>query len=731
MDSEKNEIKFQVNDEEVTFQASKGMKLPSAYESISIIDSFDGIDDAVEYKMEEESLGEALTAVLINFDSCDMEGYVETINALEGLGSYTYHPRKLDLDLANRTTPPAKPFIVEPPKLELKQLPAHLRYEFLGPNNTLPIDHFSIIGRGAVERLVEILREYRRAISWTIADIWGIPSGICEHKIRLEEDKEPGVEHQRRLNVNMQEKGGITVVPNAKNELIPTRTVTGWRVCMDYRKLNTATCSNQINIALEDQEKTTFTCPYGTFAFSRMPFGLCNAPATFQRCMMLIFSDMVEDFLEVFSVVGDSFDDCLDHLGQLLEKEAKFVFDDKFRKAFDELKERLTTAPVIVTPDWSLPFELMCDASGFAIGAVLGQRHNKIMHPIYYVSRTLNAAQMNYTVTEQELLAMVYAFEKFRSYLLGSKVVVYADHLCVEVADHLSRLEKIGVPADEIDIEDTFPDEQVLAVSMQVAPWFADFANYLLPESEVLEILKACHDSVVRGHHSGTRTAVKVLKCGYYWPTLFHDANLMVRSCDQCQRQGNIGRRQEMPMNFVIEVEMFDVWGIDFMGPFNIFTRFGTPRAIISDGGSHFCNKAFAGLMKKYGVKHRVATPYHPQTSGQVEVSNREIKSILAKTVNANRTDWARKLDDALWAYRTAFKTPGKLKSRWSGPFEVVSVSPHGAIELKSEDGTQTFKVNGQGVKHYYGMIAGDRIVDRYQLKHLGTNADSTSPDQE
>ena len=140
----------------------------------------------------------------------------------------------------------------------------------------------------------------------------------------------------------MPKKGRITVVPNENNELIPTRTVTGWRVCIDYRKLNAATRKdhfplpfidqmlerltghnyyyfldgysgyNQIAIDPEDQEKTTFTCPYGTFAYRRMPFGLCNAPATFQRCMMAIFSDMVEKFIEVFmddfSVFGSSFD---------------------------------------------------------------------------------------------------------------------------------------------------------------------------------------------------------------------------------------------------------------------------------------------------------------------------------------------------------------------------------------------------------------------------------------
>ena len=149
-------------------------------------------------------------------------------------------------------------------------------------------------------------------------------------------------------------KGGMTVVKNDNNELIPTRTVTGWRICMDYRKLNKATRKdhfplpfidqmldrlaghdyycfldgysgyNQIAIAPEDQEKTTFTCPYGTFAFRRMPFGLCNAPATFQRCMMAIFSDMVERIIEVFmddfSVFGSSFDHCLNNLSKVLER---------------------------------------------------------------------------------------------------------------------------------------------------------------------------------------------------------------------------------------------------------------------------------------------------------------------------------------------------------------------------------------------------------------------------
>ncbi|GJW85815.1 reverse transcriptase domain-containing protein [Tanacetum coccineum] len=314
----------------------------------------------------------------------------------------------------------------------------------------------------------------------------------------------------------------MTVITNDENELIPTRLVTGWRVCIDYRKLNEATRKDhfplpfmdqmlerlagneyycfldgfsgyfQIPIDPKDQEKTTFTCPYGTFAYRRMPFGLCNAPGTFQRCMMAIFHDMIEKTMEVFmddfSVFGDSFSTCLTHLEKmlkrcedtnlslnwekshfmvkegivlghkisksglevdrakveviaklphptsvkgvrsflghagfyrrfiqdfskiarpmthLLEKETPFVFSEECIDSFNTLKRKLTEAPILIAPDWDLPFELMCDASDYA-------------------SKTMNEAQTHYTTTEKELLAVVYAFEKFRSYLVMSKSI--------------------------------------------------------------------------------------------------------------------------------------------------------------------------------------------------------------------------------------------------------------------------------------------------------------------
>ena len=233
---------------------------------------------------------------------------------------------------------------------------------------------------------MRVLREYKTAIGWTLADIRGISPTTCMHLILLAEGAKPSREAQRRLNPHMMEvvkkeiiklldcgviypisdsrwvspiqvvpkKSGVTVVKNDENELVPTRIQAGWRVCTDYRKLNATTRKdhfplpfidqmlerlaghafycfldgysryNQIVITPDDQEKTTFTCPFGTFAYRRMPFGLCNAPATFQRCMVSTFSDFVEKIIEVFmddfSVFGDSFDICLANLTLILKR---------------------------------------------------------------------------------------------------------------------------------------------------------------------------------------------------------------------------------------------------------------------------------------------------------------------------------------------------------------------------------------------------------------------------
>ncbi|GJT08075.1 reverse transcriptase domain-containing protein [Tanacetum coccineum] len=213
---------------------------------------------------------------------------------------------------------------------------------------------------------------------------------------------------------------------------------------------------------------------------------------------------------------------------------------------------------------------------------------------------------------------------------------------------------------------------------------------------EAVDILTACHNRPTGGHHGANYTAKKVFDAGFFWPTIYRDAHDLVTRCDACQRQGKISQRNEMPQNAIQVCEIFDVWGINFMGPFpssrgnkyilvavdylskwveekalptndarvvvkilkSLFARFGTPRAIISDRGTHFCNDQFTKVMLKYGVTQRLATMYHPKTSGQVEVSNRGLKRILKRTVGENCASWSDKLDDALWAFRTTFKTP-------------------------------------------------------------------------
>nr|GEW66780.1 DNA-directed DNA polymerase [Tanacetum cinerariifolium] len=169
------------------------------------------------------------------------------------------------------------------------------------------------------------------------------------------------------------------------------------------------------------------------------------------------------------------------------------------------------------------------------------------------------------------------------------------------------------------------------------------------------DILKACYEGPTGGHYGANFTAKKVFDSGFLWPTSYRDAHNLVKLCDICQRQGKISQRDEMTQNVIQVCEIFDVWGIDFMGP---FPSLRGNRAIISDRGTHFCNDKFAKVMSKYGVTHRLATAYHPQTSGQVEVLNRGLKRILERTIGENRASWSEKLDDALWAFRTAYKTP-------------------------------------------------------------------------
>nr|GEZ47766.1 reverse transcriptase domain-containing protein [Tanacetum cinerariifolium] len=494
-----------------------------------------------------------------------------------------------------------KSSIDEPPEVKLKVLPPHLKYAFLEGKDKLPVIIAKDLSVKEKTALITVLKSQKRAIACKLFDIKGIDLEFCTDKILMEEDFEPAVQHLIRVNPKIYDliknqilklldagliylisdspwvslvhcvpkKGGFTIVENEENELILTRLVMGWRMCIDYRYF-------QIPVDPKDQEKMTFTCPYETFAYRRMPFGLCNAPGTFQRCMMAIFDDMIrktmEVFMDDFSVFGNFFQTCLSHLEKmlkrcedtnlclnwekshfmvkegivighkiskkgidvdktkvdvinklphpitikgirsflghvgfyqrfiqdflkiawpmtrLLKKDTPFVFSKECVEAFQTLKRKLTKAPILIAPNWDFPFELMCDASDFAIGVVFGQRQEKHFRPIHYASKTMTEAESNYTTTEKEMLAVVGMSSQQKSkFFKDVKHYIWDDPF----------LFKICV-------------DQVI--------------RRCIHGQEAIDILKACHYGPIGGHHGPNYTAKKVFDSGFYWPTIYRDA---------------------------------------------------------------------------------------------------------------------------------------------------------------------------------------------------------------
>eukprot|EP00253_Pinus_taeda_P010466 PITA_10466 len=642
----------------------------------------------------------------------------------------------------------------------------------------------------------------------------GIHPKTCTHHIYTNSNITPVRQPQRRMNPMLQDivreelqkllkvnciypisdsqwVSPLVVVPKKNGK---------WRICVDYRQLNKATLKdyfllpfidqvldtlagkssfsfldgfsgyNQIKIALEDQVKTTFTCPWSTYAYNVLPFGLCNAPATFQRAVLAIFADLVHDCVEVymddFSVYGDSFEHALMNLEKvlkrcieanlslsnkkyfmmlnegivlghyissqgikvdpskiqiivnlpipktqkdvrsflryasyyrrfiehfsrialplfkLLAKDAPFNWNDNCQQTFETLKEKLSTTLVLKGPNWNLPFHIFTDASDTAVGASLGQKEESCHYSIYFISKNITPAELNYTVTEKEMLAVIHAVNKFRHYITGYEEfnITVLDRPGKEnqVADFLSRLQNQG---EVVPVEDSFLDENLFAISI-MNPWYVDLANYLstgrtppyftpkekkrlikqsaryswvngdlfytgydmiirrcVRNDEIIDILKSCHDESCGGNFAAKRTTFKILSLGYYWPSIFKDSKKYVKSCDSCQRMGRPTATYEMPLQPQVHLEPFEKWALVFIGPINptskgkkyilvctdYMKKWVEAKALVRETEQTVVNFLFEEIFVRYGVPREIVTDQGTQFTSKL------VKDIIEK----------------------------------------------------------------------------------------------------
>nr|GEX62597.1 reverse transcriptase domain-containing protein [Tanacetum cinerariifolium] len=550
-----------------------------------------------------------------------------------------------------------KSSIDEPPVVELKDLPPHLEYAFLERDDKLPIIIEKDLKDEEKTALIKVLKSHKQALAWKLSDIKGINPEFCTHKILIEDDFKPVVQHQRRVNLKIHKviknevlklhdvgliyptsdspwvspvhcvpkKSGFTVVENEENELIPTRLVTRWRKSHFMVKegivLGHKISKNMIEV---DKAKVD--------VISKLP----HSTTVKGIRSFLDHVGFYRRFIQDFSKIAWS-------MTRLLEKDTLFLFSKECIESFQTHKKKLIETPILVNPDWDLPFELICDASDFAIGAVLRQRKTKNFQLIHYASKTMTDAQAHYTTTKMPNQDCSGGFSSYKNLISPSVIKKGAENLA---ANHLSRLENPHQSVlDKNEINEMFPLETLNVVSFlgdSSTSWFADFPNYHVG------------NFVVKGMSSQQKNKFFKDVKHYFWddPFLFKIyADQVIQLCVHGQEAIDILK---------VEVKALPTKDARVVCKFlkSLFDRFGTPRAIISDRGTHFCNEQFAKVMLKYGVTHCLATTYHPQTTGQVEVSNRGLKRILERTVGGNHASWSDKLDDALWAFRRDFKTP-------------------------------------------------------------------------
>nr|GEW62810.1 reverse transcriptase domain-containing protein [Tanacetum cinerariifolium] len=785
------EITLRVNDEAITFNLNQTMRYSFTYDDLSV-NRIDIIDvPREEYAQEilgfsNNSLGgnPTSTSEPIIFDSSpsltpfvgsdfileEIEAYLKDDTISPEIDHVDYDPEgdiclieKLlnddlfqlpPIDLKQGEVVKAKSSIEEPLDLELKDLPFHLEYAYLEGVDKLPVIIAKDLKVDEKEALLKVLKSHKRVIAWKIIDIKDIDPQFCTHKILMEEDYKPAVQSQRRVNPKIHEKCGITVVENENNELIPTWLVTGWRVCIDYRKLNDATRKDyfplpfmdqmleqlagnefycfldgfygyfQIPINPPDQEKTTFTVPMEHLLIAEFPlvFGMLlgyfkegivlghkisKKGLEVDRAKVDVISKLphpttvkgVRSFLGHAGFYGrfiQDFSKISRPMTHLFEKETPFVFSKDCMDAFETLKKKLIEAPILVVPDWNLPFELMYDASDFAIGVVLGQQKTKHFQPIHYAN-----------------------FENF-----------HAGNFIVKGISSQQKKKFFK------DVKHYFWDDPYLyrICTDQII-------RQCVHDQKAYDILKACHEGPTGGHHGANLTAKKVFDAGFFWPTIYRDAHTLVKSCVICQRQGKISQRDEMPQNVIQVCKKNYVWGIDFMGPFRLHegiedalwafrtaykTPIGcTPYKLVYGKSFHLPieleHKAYWALkhvnfdLKTMGEHQKLQLNELIELCDQAYENSLIYKEKTKKLHDSKIKNRIFNVGDWVLLFNSRLKIfLGKLKTRWSGPFTITKVFPYGTIELSQPDGPN-FKVNGHRVKHYFGGDVPQLVVPDLQ----------------
>ncbi|GJS74840.1 reverse transcriptase domain-containing protein [Tanacetum coccineum] len=675
----------------------------------------------MEKSIKQSDLEYCESADRNNDDGSDSKNSIRRINSVNTPYQVAQETTKHD-EFKNEHLYSASANEIDEKKPKLKNLPQHLEYAYLHGDKSFPIIISSKLSEKEKMSLLQVLEKRKRAIAWKMSNIKGISRSYCTHKILMEDDYKLVIQPQRRLNQKVQDvvkneivklfdsgiiylisdsswvrpihvvpkKGGMTIVLNDNNELIPSRTEL-WigDVCIDYHKLNDATRKDhfplpfidqmlerlygneyycfldgfsgffKIPISPEDQEKTTFTCPYGTFAYRRMPFGLCNAPATFQRCMTKIFHDMVEDFMEVFmddfSVFGFDIEIkdkkgaenlAADYLSRLENPDLGTSMEEEITDEFPD--EHLMI----------LKSELNNDEPWYAD------------YVIYIVGKIVPP---NWTPEKRRRF-----FSLVKNYFWDEP---YAFKLC---SDNVMRRCVAG--------------------------------------NEIHKILAHFHSGPTGGHHSASITRRKVYESGFYWPSIFKDAKDFVMRCNACQRSGNISSRSEMPQNNIqVEAQALPTNDARIVIIFlrRLFARFGVPKALIKLPTRHLLDAPPSDCCSK---KRFVELNELMELRDEAYENTRIYKERTKRWHDSRlRGDKNFKAGDRVLLFNSRFKMhPGKLKSKWYEPNVVKTVYPYGTVEIIDKNGI-SFKVNGQRLKKYH-----DGHIDAEEKEVVELDEDAT-----